>query len=382
MQRNHYASGLLRACRQVPNWASWGGRTNAYAAEWIQLTSAQKFYRKAAVNHSEPSSMTIWFKSTELNIANGVKRNLFAVYDAGVAHDIFSLELEGSTANGNMLNFLFMGIATPAYTQPTNLGINWHNVTMVWDGGVTEIWLDGSMIHTGPQSYNGAISAHTLGLGTPAGGAAPVYLDKCIIDEVAFFDVPVNPVTIYNNGTPLDYDAYGIVFVGLNASYDFDSQSGAINAKYISPAAFPSGTSPLPFSMVDSPTGFVEITTNALKSTDTTQFTSMAEKYGDYVAGLYLQSLSFRNPIGLNVDMSIEACGLMPYPAGGGFNSLGYTGAWVAKEDPFRTPHMSKATTMVTEDSTAYAAMGGSASLTGVTDARAGRLFLPRFVKR
>ena len=277
--------------------------------------------------------MTIWFKSTELNIANGVKRNLFAVYDAGVAHDIFSLELEGSTANGNMLNFLFMGIATPAYTQP-------------------------------------------------AGGAAPVYLDKCIIDEVAFFDVPVNPVTIYNNGTPLDYDAYGIVFVGLNASYDFDSQSGAINAKYISPAAFPSGTSPLPFSMVDSPTGFVEITTNALKSTETTQFTSMAEKYGDYVAGLYLQSLSFRNPIGLNVDMSIEACGLMPYPAGGGFNSLGYTGAWVAKEDPFRTPHMSKATTMVTEDSTAYAAMGGSASLTGVTDARAGRLFLPRFVKR
>lgn len=381
MQRNHYASGLLRACRQVPNWATWGGRPNAYAAEWIALTSSSKFYTKPIVGgHVEPFSMTIWFKSTEMNIPNGTKRGLFAVYDSSVAHDIFSLELEGSTTNGNMLNFLFMGTPTAMVGIP-NLGTQWHNITMICNGGLTSIAHNGTPYYSGAHAYNGPAASHTIGLVTPLGASAE-YLDKCIVDEVAFFDIPVDPFTIYNNGVPLHYGAYGTTFVGLTASYNFDAGAGAVNARYISPSGFAVGTSPPPFSFNGNPTGFVEITTNALKSTDTTQFSEMAAKYGDYVAGLRFIYLSFRNPIGLNVDMSIEACGLMPYPAGGGFNSLGYTGAWVAKEDPHRTPHMSKATTMVTEDSTAYAAMGGSASLTGVTDARAGRLFLPRFVKR
>lgn len=382
MQRNHYASGLLRACRQVPNWATWGGRPNAYAAEWIALTSGQEFYRKSVVGgHTEPFSMTIWFKPTAL-IANGVKRGLFAIYDSSVGHDIFSLELEGSTTNGNMLNFLFNGTPTPM------VGINlyplgtWHNITMICDGGVTTIAHQGTTYYAGAHPYNGPASQHTIGYVTPIGGAPAQYLEKCIVDEVAFFDIPVDPFVIYNFGVPLNYGAYGNTFAGLTASYNFDAGNGAVNAKYISPSGFAVGTAPAPFTFGSNPAGVVEITTNALKSSDTTQFSEMAAKYGDYVAGLRFNYLSFRNPIGLNVDMSIEACGLMPYPAGGGFNALGYTGSWVTKEDPHRTPHMSKATTMVTEDSTAYAAMGGSASLTGVTDARAGRLFLPRFVKR
>jgi|TARA_R110001599_G_scaffold128955_1_gene303001 hypothetical protein len=367
-------SGLLRGCRQVPNWASWGGRSDPYAIKWLSQGSTTDFYSKAATTHLDDTVVTMWVKATA-QLANGINYGLYGVYNS--PSDIFSLELVGSTANGNTLELFHMGTSLGTMI---GLGTNWHNITIRWISGNTELWVDGVIQLTAAGvTYTGAITNHTIGVTNRPAPATAKFLDMCIVDEIAYFDAPIDPVVIYNSGVPLQYSN---TYLNLIASYEVEKATGSITPNYIFPTYYPAAQ-PASFSWGSvSTTGKVEVTTESLRSSDNNPLADMATKYGDWVYGVTSTALP-RTPLGSGIDMTVVACGLMPYPAGGGFSTIGYTGAFIGnKDEPDATPHMSKTTTMASGDSTAYAASGGTDSLTGVTDARAGRLFLPRFVKR
>ena len=367
-------SGLLRGCRQVPNWASWGGRSDPYAIKWLSLGSATDYYSKPATSHSPDSVVTMWVKATDI-LVNGTNYGLYGVYDGTSGADIFSLELAGDTTLGNTVE-LFIG---NTLLGSTHIGVNWVNITIRWISGATELWVNGVIVSNSPVSYSGVITHHTIGVTNRPPPTAVNYLDMCIVDEIAYFDVPLDPVVIYNSGVPLQYSD---TYPNLIASYEVEKSTGSITAYYIFPTYYPAAL-PASFSWGSaSLAGKVEVTTDAMRSSDNNPLADMATKYGDWVYGVTSIALP-RTPLGSGIDMTAVACGLMPYPAGGGFSTIGYTGAFIGnKDEPDATPHMSKTTTMASGDSTAYAASGGTDSLTGVTDARAGRLFLPRFVKR
>jgi hypothetical protein len=362
-------SGLLRACRTVPDWASWGGRPSPYAIEWVGQGSGTERYTLATHHFTGMSAVTIWFKKTSV-MSNGFTEGLFGIYDT--PQDIFSININGN-AGGNDLEFM-MG-ATSLFTV-NNIGTNWHNITLSFNGpSSTELWFDGGLLYNGMVGYVGPANAYTLGMTTPPAPTPEHYLSDCIVDEIAFFDVPMNGHTLYNSGTPLQYTNY---YPNLVASYEVERATGSIMPNSIMATYYPAPAGAFIFG--GTTTGIVEVVTSGLASSDWNPLAAMSEKYKDWVYGT---AVSSRYPLGAGIDLTVEACGLMPYPAGGGFSTLTYAGAYIGNEDlPDATPHMSKTTTMASGDSTAYAAMGGSNSLTGVTDARAGRLFLPRFVKR
>ena len=361
-------SGLLRACRTVPDWASWGGRPSPYAIEWVgQGSGTQRYTLANTAFFTGNQTITIWFKKTAV-VSNGFVEGLFGVYNT--PNDIFSININGH-AGGNELDVQFGGTSLH---KIANIGTNWHNITLTFNGGNIEIWWDGVLLHTA-AGYAGAVNAYTLGMTTPPAPALEKYLSACVVDEIAFFDMPVSGAILYNSGTPIQYtDAYP----NLVASYEVEKKTGSIMPNSISPTFSPAPAGSFIFG--GTTTGIVEVSTSGLASSDWNPLAAMSEKYKDWVYGT---SVSSRYPLGAGIDLTVEACGLMPYPAGGGFSTLAYTGAYIGNKDlPDATPHMSKTTTMASGDSTAYAAMGGSNSLTGVTNARAGRLFLPRFVKR
>jgi len=375
MQRNHQASALLRACRQVPNWWTVGGRSNPYALEFVGVGTTTDFYSKAG-SHTGDSSLTLWIKPTA-TIANKTAYGVLSVYETAAGKDLWTLRLEGDTTNGNTLNLYLQGTSVG---KVLNIGTTWSNILINWTAGVPTVF------HNGTQSFIGSSGSvldgdqHTIGhTETAADGLANVFADEFIIDEVAFFNTPQVAAEIYNSGVPLDY---GNGFAGLVASYEVEKATGSISANSVGPRYYPSGTTPASFVWGSASTdGHVEITTEALRSSDTNAFKEMCTNYGDYVRGT---AVGGATPLGTGVDLPYVACGLMPYPAGAGFSTLGYTGAFVGNhEEPQATPEASKATTAVVDsDSTDYDAVGGTASLGGVVDARAGRLFLPLFVKR
>lgn len=373
MQRNHRASALLRGCRQVPNWWTVGGRTNPYAIEFVGLGSGTQFYSKTAGLTAGDETITMWVKP-QATIAHGTRYGLFALYDSGLGTDVYSLQLIGDTTTGNTLDLLLLGTSTGTHI---NLGTNWVNITLVFTGGVAELWVNGVLSFTAGAAYAGPVTQHTIGITQPQ--ARPTaFLNEVIVDELAFFDSPsVSPVTLYNSGVPLDY---GDTYPSLVASYEVEKPTGSITPNSIFPRYFPSGSAPPSFIFGGTTTGVVEVTTSALRSSDTNSFKEMAAQYKDWVAGT---AVGGKTPLGAGVDLTDVACGFMPYPAGGGFSTLGYSGAYTGNaEVPYATPQASKATTMVSDDSTAYPASGGTGSLTGVTDARTGRIMLPYFVKR
>ena len=109
----------------------------------------------------------------------------------------------------------------------------------------------------------------------------------------------------------------------------------------------------------------------------------MADNYGDYGRGVQSLTRDNRTPLGSGNSIESLANGLMPYPAGGGFETTGNANAFVGSVDePNLSPQVSKTITMSTGDSTDYDSIGGPNTLSGVTDARSGKLFPPTFVKK
>jgi hypothetical protein len=301
--------------------------------------------------------MTMWVKP-QATIAHGTIYGLFAMYDAGLGSDVFSLELVGDTTNGNTLDLLLLGTSVGKHI---NLGTNWVNITITLTGGIAELYVNGALSFTAGAGYAGPITNHTIGIVQPQ-GLAPAYLNEAIVDEVAFFDSPVSAVTLYNSGVPLDYSD---TYPALIASYEVEKPTGSITPKSIFPRYYPSGSSPPSFVFGGATSGVVEVTTSALRSSDTNSFKEMAVQYKDWVAGT---AVGGKTPLGAGVDLTDVACGFMVYPPGGGFSTLGYSGAYTGNSEvPYATPQASKATTMASDDSTAYPASGGTGSLTAVT---------------
>ena len=122
------------------------------------------------------------------------------------------------------------------------------------------------------------------------------------------------------------------------------------------------------------------VTTSALRSVSTNPFRERVSRLSAWVSG---PAVSGSYAVS-GTDISSEAPGLMASPAGGGYSTLGYTAAFVGNEEkPHVTPRLAVSGSGIgTDDSTTYAAVGGTSSLGGVVDARERRLFLPRFVKR
>ena len=359
----------------MPDWWTVGGRSNPYAIEFVGLGSGSDLYSKAG-DYAGDDTVVLWLKPTA-TIANGVAYGVFSIYATTLGHDLWTLRLEGDTTNGNTLNLYLLGSSVG---KVLNIGTGWSCIMIEFTAGVPTVFLDGVQQFIASAGSTVVCDQHTIGHSeTAANGLANVFANEFIIDEVAFFNTPQTASVIYNSGLPLDY---GNDFAGLVASYEVEKPTGSITVNSISPRYYPTATSPATFVWGgSSTTGVVEITTDSLRSSDTNAFADMCTNYGDYVRGT---AVGGKTPLGTGVDLPKVACGLMPYPAGAGFNTLGYTGAFIGnKEEPAATPEASKAVSaVVSSDSTAYAAVGGTASLGGVVDARAGRLFLPLFVKQ
>lgn len=365
---------MLRACRQVPNWHKWGGRQDPYAIEWYSLGSANFYYTNTGTTtHNLDTAITMWFRVTD-TIASGA-RGLFAI--ARPSTDAVSVQVEHD-ALGNKVKVYVLGTVI----AETFIQSNWQNLTINFNAGFTNVSVNGNLLTSTPVAFQGSISGYTLGLTNPSG--TPNYLDNCIVDEIALFSIPIDPLIIYNNGVPLEY---GDNYNGLIASYEVEKATGSIRAQTISPRYKQTGTSPAPFNWMGSGGslgGVVRVTTKTLRSTDSNALTRMADSYSKYGKGIANAEWDNRTPIGAGNNLEDKANGLMPYPAGGGYNTKGATNPLVGQqEEPEMTPKVSKAITAGSNgDSTAYPASGGTNSLSGVTDARTVRLFAPLFVKK
>lgn len=377
VQRNHHTSALLQACRQVPNWAGWGGRSEPYAIEWYNAGSGNNYYTNVGfTQHLDNTSITMWLRVTD-TIGVTAVRGVFGI--ATPVLDILSIQVEGHATGNKIRVYLLSGLIGEAPILS-----DWTNLTIKFEGGLTEMWVNGVLIQQTAATFVGPISGYTLGLTKPIAGQTN-YLDNCILDEIALFSIPIDPLLIYNSGVPLDY---GMNFIGLIASYEVEKATGSIRAQSI-PARYYQTASPTPApfnwqALGGNLNGVVRVTTNTLRSTDSNPLSRMADAYGKYGKGIGNALWSNRTPIGTGKNLEVDANGLMPYPAGGGFSTIGYSGALVgSKEAPEMTPKVSKAITVGSNgDSTAYANQGGTNSLSGKTDARAARLFAPLFVKK
>lgn len=360
----------------MPNWYRWGGRQEPYAIEWYSLGSANFYYTNTGTTtHNLDTSITMWLRVTD-TITAAQRRGVFAI--ASPALDNVSVEVEGH-ATGNKIKVYLL---TALIGEATILS-NWTNLTIRFLAGVTEVWINGVLVQSNGAQFTGSISGYTLGLTKPSAGQVN-YLDKCILDEIALFSIPIDPLLIYNNGVPLDY---GDNYAGLIASYEVEKATGSIRAQSIPARYKQTGTSPAPFNWLGlggNLGGVVRITTNTLRSTDSNPLTKMADAYSKYGKGIANTQWDNRTPIGAGNNLEEKANGLMPYPAGGGYNTKGATNPLVGQqEEPEMTPKVSKAITLGSNgDSTAYANQGGTNSLGGKTDARAARLFAPLFVKK
>ena len=358
----------------MPNWYKWGGRQEPYAIEWYSSGSANFYYTNTGfTNHTTDTAITMWLRVTD-TITIGQRRGVFAIASPSLDH--VSVEVEGA-ATGNTIRVYLLS----AMIAEAPIMSNWVNLTIRFMAGFTEVWVNGVMIQNPNVQFLAAISGYTLGLTKPSVGQVN-YLDNCILDEIALFSIPIDPVLLYNNGVPLQYEEN---FNGLIASYEVERFTGSINAETFVARYMQTGTSPAPFVWRGSNLGgVVRITTDTLRSSDSNPLSRMAKAYGEYGKGLANLRWDNRTPIGLNNNIEDKANGLMPYPAGGGFSTIGATNPLVGQiEAPELTPKVSKAITAGSNgDSTAYANQGGTNSLSGVTDARPARLFAPLFVKK
>ena len=386
MPRNHHTSALLRACRQVPNWYKWGGRQDPYALEWVSQTSGNEYYSldSAITSGSVPPidfTITMWIKVTDVLAGAGAspptRYGVFALYD-GIAA-LHAITLNGTTQQIELQDV----IAGVVVAVPYTVGV-WCNITLIGTPSGVTMYKNGNLV-TGPVAPSASgqpLVAYHLGradLLGPFGGT--VLLDKCVIDEIAFFEQVKDPVTLYNNGIPLTFESGE---AGLLATYEVEKPVGAIHNRNIPPTVIGTGLSAPTWNWQGLGVNTkVQVVRTGLRSNDTNALIQMADNYGDYGRGVQALSRDNRTPLGNGNSIESLANGLMPFPAGGGFQTLGYAGAFIGNHDePHLSPQVSKTITMSTGDSTAYAAQGGPNTLSGKTDARSGKLFPPTFVKK
>lgn len=372
MRRNNITEGLLRGARQVPDWWDVGGRPNAYALEWIGSTTSTDFYTRSATAWNDMTTITVWARLTT-TLSIGARRGLFGMYDSTLAQDRMSLIFIGDATHGNCLEIYHLGNRVATIN---NIGTTWHNYTIHTAGNVN-FYMDNSIVWTGNAPALGPLSTYTLGRTERITGTVET-LQNCIVDELAFFDTAQNVGSLYNGGVPLIYTPS---HVGLDVSYEVEKQTGSIKANNLFPSVYSGLTIPPTFNWHSgTPTGIVEITTDTLRSIDTNPYAELSANYGLWVSG---SPVSGRHPIGSAIDLTAEANGLMPYPAGGGYSTTGYTGAFVGNEDePDATPRTTVSGNFISSDSTEYPSVGGTDSLGRKLDIRPQRLFVPRFVKR
>lgn len=374
VQRNHRAEALKRFATQIPTWASWGGRSNAYAIEWTTAGTGTDFYSGSGGPQVAPnSSLVLWLKPTA-TLTTGTEAGVFGFYDSAVAMDAYSLQLEG-TASGNVLSLYSQG-GTLIYTTGV-IGTSWTCIQIDFDPATLNIYLQGVLNHTtGAPPALLPFTTYTLGRTESLSGTVR-FLETCIVDEVALFDAAPVPATIYNSGVP---PTYTTGTSGLIASYEVERDTGAIHARFLSPTVTGSGQTPPTFTLGALTTQRPEVTTSALRSTSTNPYRERVSRLGAWVSGSAVDGAYAVS----GTDISAEAPGLMASPAGWGYSTLGYTGAFVGnEEEPGATPALAVSGSGIgVDDSTDYDAVGGSSSLGGVVDARERRLLVPRFVKR
>ncbi len=386
MPRNHHTSALLRGCRQVPNWYKWGGRQDPYALEWVSPTSGSEFYSldSSITGGSVPPvdfTITMWIKVTQTLAGAGAspptRYGVFGIYDGASA--LNAITLNGTAQTIELQDPISGPIASVAYTVGA-----WCNITIVGTPSGVTMYKNGNLVTAAPAvSFAGQpIASYTLGrvdLLGPMGGI--VYLDKCVVDEIAFFEIAKDPAVLYNNGIPLQFESGE---AGLLATYEVEKPVGAIHNRNIPPTVIGTGLTAPTWNWnglgVNSK---VQVVSTGLRSNDTNALIQMADNYGDYGRGVQALRRDNRTPLGSGNSIESLANGLMPFPAGGGFDTTGYAGAFIGSHDePNLSPQVSKTITMSTGDSTAYAAQGGPNTLSGKTDARSGKLFPPTFVKK
>ena len=326
--RNHQGTALLRACRQVPDWwtrkvattrmrlSSWVSVPALTSIRWLKTTKRTGLW---SCGFAPPLRLPMEWPTAS---SRRILRRL--------GHDVFTLRLEGDTTNGNTLHLYMLGVSMG---KVLNIGTTWSCVQINFAAGVPTLFHNGSLAFTASGGApvitgNNFVVGHTE---TAALGLTNVFANEFIIDELAFFNTNQTASTIYNSGVPKEY---GDDYAGLIASYEVERDVGSITASFIPPRYTNTSLSPSSFVWGgSSTTGVVQITTNALISSDTNAFAEMCTAYGDYVRGT---AVGGKTPLGTGVDLPDVACGLMPYPAGAGFSTLGYTAAFIGNKRAVR----------------------------------------------
>ena len=376
MQRNHHAEALVRLARQIPEWASWGGRSNAYAIEWTTAGSGTDFYSLSRTPQPLLDvSFVLWLKTTAA-LSAGTEAGIMGWYDSGGGSDVYSLNLTG-TATGNTLTLYQRGKVSLHQLAAGSIGTSWVCVQVDFTGANIELHINGVSEYVSPAPPLGdPVSNITLGK-TDSGGTAE-FLQRAIVDEIALFDAVPSASTIYNGGVPLGYTTTDPS--ELLASYEVEKDVGAVNVIGLSPSVVGSGKSSGDFVLGANTTQRPQVTTDALRDSDTNPFREQVLRVGAWVSGSAVSGDYAIN----GRDISAEAPGLLPFPAGGGYSTVGYTGAFVGQEfkPAIGINTLVSGSSIGTSDSTVYAANGGTLSLGGVVDGRDRSLFLRPFVKR
>lgn len=377
VQRNHRAEALKRFATQIPEWASWGGRTNAYAIEWDSTTRTSAAFYSATFGAMTPdSAYVLWVKPTATLGVSANPLGLFSWYSPLIGGDQFSLNIEYG-ATGNVLQ-MRDGPTGNAIGSATVIGTAWTHVHIIFGASTLDIAVNGTyVVQTGTPPT--LLTDAELVLGRTNSLGIDRHLKDCIVDEIVIFDSTPSISDTYNSGVPPTYTPSS---GGLVATYEVEKDRGAINASYLFPTITATGASPPTFSWGGTSSDRPSVTTSALRSVSTNPFRERVSRLSAWVSGTAVTGSASYAVSG--TDISSEAPGLMAMPAGGGYSTLGYTGAFVGNEEkPHVTPRLAVSGSGIgTDDSTTYAAVGGTSSLGGVVDARERRLFLPRFVKR
>jgi len=376
MQRNHRAESLLRLARQIPEWASWGGRSNAYAIEWTTAGSGTDFYSLSRTpGPLLDVSFVLWFKSTA-TLGAGTEAGIMGWYASTVGSDTYSLNMTG-TAGGNTLTLYARGKVVEHQLAAGSIGTNWTCVQVDFNSGNIAMHINGTSVLTSASPpLADPIDIITLGKTDSAGTAE--FLQRAVVDEIALFDSVVSASTVYNSGVPLGYTT--TTPSQLLASYEVEKDVGAVMATGLSPSVLSSGKSSGDFILGANTTQRPQVSTDALRDTDTNPFREQVSRVGAWVSGTAVSGDYAIN----GRDISAEAPGLLPWPAGGGYSTVGYTGAFVGEEfkPDIGVNTLVSGSSIGTSDSTTYAANGGTGSLGATVDGKNRSLLLRPFVKR
>tara|TARA_R110001592_G_scaffold67354_8_gene206583 strand:- start:11190 stop:12311 length:1122 start_codon:yes stop_codon:yes gene_type:complete len=370
------------------------GRENPYCLKWVSIPPRTTgwYSRTGDIQIQSRGGFTFWFKFDSTFDANSPLRGGLFGYTQTGQTDLLSVSI-GWGGAGNPSNAISLHVRDPSGVMATSnsasgasaivLGTTWHNYCVRIDGGLAQAFIDGNPIGTAlaydPLLESGGISAQRVGAAEPVQNLIDTP-DNISLDEWAFFsgDAP-DPVKAYNSGVPR---VWSNVDLGIQHSLALEKATGAISKNAI-PIDFkiPSSTAS-PFVWYGPrPNIYVELSTDALRKTDTNAFIQLATHWGDWTKGVLTGGYW---AIGSGAEMRLLMPAAMPFPAGGGFNNLGYSGAFVGnKEQPHSVPVITDTGSFVRgTDSVSYPANGGTGSLNQVNNTRNQRILYPTFMKK